>query len=95
VATDSGAADSIATDSAAKDSTPTDTGVVDSGADARSDAPADVASDASEGGLEAGAHCTSDGECASGLKCCYPCGIPGCTNSCMAPTSAGTCPLFP
>ena len=39
--------------------------------------------------------CTSDGECASGLKCCYPCGIPGCQNTCLKPLTPGQCPLYP
>jgi hypothetical protein len=48
-----------------------------------------------DGGLEAGATCTSDQDCASGLKCCYPCGIPDCQNVCMTPDIRGSCPLFP
>jgi hypothetical protein len=48
-----------------------------------------------DGGLEAGATCTSDQECGSGLKCCYPCGIPDCQNVCMTPDIGGSCPLFP
>jgi hypothetical protein len=48
-----------------------------------------------EGGLEAGAHCSDDSQCAAGLKCCYPCGIMGCSNECITPTASGTCPLFP
>jgi len=47
-----------------------------------------------DGGLEAGATCTSDQDCASGLKCCYPCGIPDCQNVCMMPDERGSCPLF-
>ena len=46
-----------------------------------------------DGGLNAA--CTSDSECSAGLKCCYPCGVEGCTNQCIAPLSDGTCPLFP
>jgi hypothetical protein len=46
-------------------------------------------------GACAGAHCSSDSDCGPGLLCCYPCGIPGCTNQCMAPASDGKCPLFP
>jgi hypothetical protein len=43
----------------------------------------------------AGTLCGSDFECAPGLKCCYPCGIPGCENQCMTPAPDGHCPLFP
>jgi hypothetical protein len=46
------------------------------------------------GGGTAGSSCMGDGDCMSGLLCCYPCGIPGCTNQCMAPMG-GHCPLFP
>jgi hypothetical protein len=47
------------------------------------------------GGAGAGSLCESDSECAPGLKCCYPCGIPDCQNQCMAPMRNGMCPLFP
>jgi hypothetical protein len=47
-----------------------------------------------DGGLEAGVTCTTDQDCASGLKCCYPCGIPDCQNVCMKPDFRGSCPLF-
>lgn len=54
----------------------------------------DGASDA--GGLAVGQECASDGECARGLLCCYPCGIPGCHNRCGAPDPGTTrCPLLP
>lgn len=44
----------------------------------------------------AGTLCTSNTECGGGLLCCYPCGIPGCMNRCMAPDPmTGRCPLFP
>ena len=39
--------------------------------------------------------------CAPGLACCYPCGIPGCSNRCQTPCPAGSpgcfngCPLVP
>jgi hypothetical protein len=46
-------------------------------------------------GLEAGAPCTMDSECSTGLKCCYPCGIPGCHNECIQPLASGACPMFP
>jgi hypothetical protein len=44
---------------------------------------------------EAGGACTSDSQCPPGLKCCYPCGVAGCSNVCMEPTEAGRCPMFP
>ena len=34
-----------------------------------------------------GSACAITSECGSGLSCCYPCGIPGCTNQCT-PTCA-------
>lgn len=43
----------------------------------------------------AGKACQNDSECAKGLKCCYPCGIPGCQNECMVPMPNGMCPMFP
>jgi hypothetical protein len=48
---------------------------------------------AGDGG--AGTVCGSDFQCAAGLKCCYPCGIPGCENQCMTPWANGECPMFP
>jgi hypothetical protein len=42
-----------------------------------------------------GTRCVSDSQCGTGLKCCYPCGIPDCENQCMAPMPNGQCPLFP
>ena len=39
--------------------------------------------------------CSSDNQCQAGLKCCYPCGQPGCQNKCMAAGPNGQCPLFP
>jgi hypothetical protein len=45
--------------------------------------------------LEAGAGCTSDTQCGPGLKCCYPCGTAGCTNTCIAVPDGGGCPLYP
>lgn len=39
--------------------------------------------------------CTEDLQCAAGLACCYPCGIPGCENRCSRPASDGHCPLLP
>jgi hypothetical protein len=39
--------------------------------------------------------CHSDEECPTGQLCCYPCGIEGCENICMAPWGkTGECPLF-
>ena len=46
-------------------------------------------------GKGAGETCGGNSECGSGLLCCYPCGIAGCVNRCIAPTSAGVCPLYP
>jgi hypothetical protein len=34
-----------------------------------------------------GDHCTVTSDCGGGLSCCYPCGVPGCTNQCT-PTCA-------
>jgi hypothetical protein len=48
-----------------------------------------------DAGLEAGAYCSTDSDCAGGLKCCYPCGIPGCHNECIKPLPSGLCPAFP
>ncbi len=42
-----------------------------------------------------GQSCTLDTECNAGLKCCYPCGMPDCSNQCMAPMPNGQCPVFP
>lgn len=43
----------------------------------------------------AGKPCSTDQECAAGLKCCYPCGIPGCQNQCTVPDASGACPMYP
>ena len=42
-----------------------------------------------------GTGCSNDFECQAGLKCCYPCGIPGCSNACIPPDPGGNCPMFP
>lgn len=42
-----------------------------------------------------GSLCSTDFQCQSGLKCCYPCGIEGCQFQCMKPEPNGMCPLFP
>ncbi|MBI5514811.1 MAG: hypothetical protein HY909_13635 [Deltaproteobacteria bacterium] len=48
------------------------------------------------GGGGPGAECRSGGDCALGLLCCYPCGIPGCRNRCSPPDPrTGRCPFFP
>jgi len=39
--------------------------------------------------------CQEDLQCPFGLKCCYPCGIPGCENRCSPPDQNGNCPAFP
>jgi hypothetical protein len=46
-------------------------------------------------GLPAGAECSGADVCGAGLKCCYPCGIQGCTNRCITPDASGQCPMFP
>ena len=33
------------------------------------------------------------GTCATGLKCCYPCTVPGCQGECMPPDANGMCPV--
>lgn len=38
---------------------------------------------------------SNDDDCQPGLKCCYPCGIPGCTKQCVEPTPQGVCPQYP
>ncbi len=38
--------------------------------------------------------CSSSTDCPSGQLCCYPCGIEGCTRTCMKPMN-GHCPFFP
>ena len=38
--------------------------------------------------------CTSSAQCPSGQLCCYPCGIDGCSFTCMKPMN-GHCPRFP
>jgi hypothetical protein len=47
----------------------------------------------SDGGV--GKACAGDAECPGGLKCCYPCGMPGCQNECMPPMPDGSCPAYP
>jgi hypothetical protein len=49
------------------------------------------------GGLGEGEICQDMPDaCAEGLKCCYPCGIPDCMNTCIKPDlMTGECPLFP
>ncbi len=70
-----------------------DAGPVDAGrADVSVDVSADVSADG--GGLPLGAECGSGATCATGLLCCYPCGIPGCVNRCSTPMG-GRCPLLP
>lgn len=40
--------------------------------------------------------CDTDDDCPPNQLCCYPCGIDGCHNICMAPLrKGGGCPLFP
>ncbi len=47
------------------------------------------------GGRRAGRVCSTDNQCAEGLRCCYPCGIRGCQNRCMRVGPNGRCPAFP
>src|SRR4029078_8776205 len=56
------------------------------------DTSTDTSCFAGDGG--AGTDCQSDSDCGAVLKCCYPCGIPGCQNQCMQVSGAG-CPLIP
>lgn len=53
----------------------------------------DIFSDGFEG-LGEGSVCTEDSQCASGLLCCYPCGIAGCENQCSVPVD-GSCLAVP
>jgi hypothetical protein len=46
-------------------------------------------------GGEEGIPCQTDEQCAEGLKCCYPCGMPDCLNRCTAVEPGGDCPLIP
>jgi hypothetical protein len=46
-------------------------------------------------GGDAGDACDATSDCAPGLLCCYPCGVAGCHDQCMAPTTGNQCPLFP
>jgi hypothetical protein len=96
---DTATSDSSTSDTTADDTTTDDTTTADTSSDDTAtddgDAILDVPVDVPEGSLESGAACTSDLECAVGLKCCYPCGIPGCTNECIPPGPGGSCPLFP
>ncbi len=39
--------------------------------------------------------CSTDRQCPTGLRCCYPCGIPGCVNACAQVAANGECPAFP
>lgn len=45
--------------------------------------------------VDAGGGCTSDTQCGTGQKCCYPCGVAGCTNQCTAVAPGKSCPLYP
>jgi hypothetical protein len=37
-----------------------------------------------------GSACSMTSDCGSGLSCCYPCGIPGCTNQCTPTCTPGS-----
>src|SRR5262245_55363298 len=51
-------------------------------------------SDASGAGGSGASSCANNGNCPTGFRCCYPCGIPGCTDQCIF-TDGGQCPLYP
>ena len=53
------------------------------------------ANDTGAGDGAVGTPCGVTSECASGLLCCYPCGIPGCHNQCTQVPQGGQCPLLP
>lgn len=44
-------------------------------------------------GLKEGSVCTESAQCANGLLCCYPSGLPGFEHQCMAVDEE--CPMFP
>ena len=46
-------------------------------------------------GLSEGSVCATDAQCATGLLCCYPCGIQGCDNVCSVPQPGGGCFMYP
>jgi hypothetical protein len=46
------------------------------------------------GNIQEGKPCQQDTQCVGMLKCCYPCGTPGCQNVCTN-TNGGDCPLLP
>lgn len=50
---------------------------------------------ASNGSGTVGQNCALTSDCVSGLTCCYPCGIPGCTNRCAQLGPNGVCPAYP
>lgn len=39
--------------------------------------------------------CGTNYNCQPGLLCCYPCGVSGCHQRCLAPAAGGGCPAFP
>ena len=75
---------------------PSDAGTPDADASAT-----EIVDDVTTTGGQPGDLCDGSGQstCATGLVCCYPCGIPGCQNKCAAPCSgpgcAGGCPIVP
>ncbi len=68
--------------------------------DASDTSEADAADDATVTGAQVGDPCNgSFPACATGLVCCYPCGIPGCQDKCAVPCTGagcnGGCPMLP
>lgn len=43
---------------------------------------------------QTGILCDNNSQCPAGTLCCYPCGIPGCHDECIAPLN-GHCPHYP
>ena len=94
---DTGNADTATADTGNADTATADTGIADTGVadSAKTDTASSDTGSSDGGGLGLGAKCGASSECASGLLCCYPCGIPGCTNQCSLPAPGGGCPLLP
>lgn len=81
--------------------------LVDSGSDISTDTGSDTGSDSASdtstaGTLVQGDPCGGDlGACGPDLSCCYPCGIPGCADTCeptcnpAEPACSGGCYLYP
>lgn len=96
------AADASSSDAAEADVPTPDAADTLDVAETADDVALDDAADGTDATGGVGAKCQdpSDPPCGSGLVCCYPCGIPGCTNKCMTPCAEGPgctngCPLLP